>query len=669
MTRDRAPRYPGLVAGALVLISGFLPIWESRLEAPQYPDGLRLSVYGNRIEGDLAEIDSLNHYIGMSPIRIDDLPEVRLWPLAVGLALVAVLVSAVAGRRLIVRAARLYVWLLPLGVLATVQLRLYQYGHDLDPGAALRVGNFTPLVMGPTRVWNFTAWSRPGTAVVALWLAASLITFGPGLARKVSLRSKPAMVAATLSVMMAGMALPAHAHAGHPAGAEGTDLADLLAGVPDGGTLVLQPGVYQGDVVIDRPVRVEGRGMPEIVGSGTRTVLTVTAPGTAISGVRIRGSGPGPTAHPAGIRIEADDVEVERVVVEDTYTGIAVMEASRVRLVGNTIVGRSELSITSEGHAVGDDENHQEFGSRGDGISLWHAQGVLVRENSIVGVRDGVYLSFGSGALLDRNVISDSRYAVHSMYAADLALAENRMEGNLSGAVLMYGGPALLLRNHVEANSSPSTGFGVLLKDVVDAELVENVIIFNRVGLHLDGPTGEDETTFLTANTLARNQIGVVVYSSANAVFQANSFADNVVQVLQQSRGAGGKLKWSHKGVGNYWSNYRGFDVGGRGAIPHLEGSAVDRVLVQAPVLMPLASGPALRLLRAVEDRWTERRPVLVDELPLTRPMSVRLPDEPSQARAGVVAAGVGLTMAGLSGAVLVMMGLGPERRRRRAVG
>ena len=74
-------------------------------------------------------------------------------------------------------------------MLADIQLRLHQYGRDLDPLAALRIDPFTPWVVGPTKVWNFTTWSWPGLGLVSLVLAAAVVTFGPRLAVRWSERS------------------------------------------------------------------------------------------------------------------------------------------------------------------------------------------------------------------------------------------------------------------------------------------------------------------------------------------------------------------------------------------------------------------------------------------------------------------------------------------------
>lgn len=171
----------GVIAAIFVVIAYGMPIWVTKLRAPQYPAGLELSAYGNRVAGDVFEVDTLNHYIGMRPFRFDEVPEAKLWPVAIILALAAIAVSTIAGRGWLGRLSRLYLWLMPVGVLLNVQYRLYDYGHHLDPGAALRLKPFTPLVIGPTKVWNFTAWSMPGTALIVIFAAGAVLTFGPRL--------------------------------------------------------------------------------------------------------------------------------------------------------------------------------------------------------------------------------------------------------------------------------------------------------------------------------------------------------------------------------------------------------------------------------------------------------------------------------------------------------
>ena len=62
-------RYLFVVAALLLLVSIFLPYWKMTLLAPQYPGGLHVIAYVNELTGDVAEIDGLNHYIGMRPLN------------------------------------------------------------------------------------------------------------------------------------------------------------------------------------------------------------------------------------------------------------------------------------------------------------------------------------------------------------------------------------------------------------------------------------------------------------------------------------------------------------------------------------------------------------------------------------------------------------------------
>jgi copper chaperone NosL len=171
----------GVVVAALVVLAIGQPLWRAHLTAPQYPQGLDLIVYGDRVEGDVAEITALNHYVGMRPYDIADFPETALWLPTMVFALVAVAVSTWFGRRWPGRLARLLLWVIPVGALLDVQWRLYQFGHDLDPNAALRIDEFTAKVIGPTKVVNFTTWAWPGSALLLIWAAAFLLSFGPSV--------------------------------------------------------------------------------------------------------------------------------------------------------------------------------------------------------------------------------------------------------------------------------------------------------------------------------------------------------------------------------------------------------------------------------------------------------------------------------------------------------
>ncbi|HEY0971897.1 MAG TPA: nitrous oxide reductase accessory protein NosL [Gemmatimonadales bacterium] len=168
-----------LALAAVLLLAVYLfPIWRIGLEAPQYPEGLGMSIHVNTIQGatefDLDNINNLNHYIGMKRIEPDTIPELKLMPWIVGGLIVGALGVAAAGRRRLLYA---YTGLFALvGVAGLVDFWLweYDYGHNLDEAAAIiKIPGMTyqPPLIGSKQLLNFVATSWPDVGGVAAGLA------------------------------------------------------------------------------------------------------------------------------------------------------------------------------------------------------------------------------------------------------------------------------------------------------------------------------------------------------------------------------------------------------------------------------------------------------------------------------------------------------------------
>ncbi len=640
---------PLAAAAALAMLAAaaFLPIWVSRLVAPQYPAGLWLSVFGGRIEGDVREINGLNHYIGMRTVGPDAVPELHLWTL--GLVVAGLL--ALGGLFLAGRAGRLAgigLWLVPLVVAADIQRWLYVFGHTLDREAALRLPPFTPLVFGPTTVWNFKIWAYPGPALLLVLGAAAVVSLARRSSAARARRTRLAALAAAL-VLFAGAALPARADASSGA----FDLAGAIAATPAGGTLHVPPGHYRGPLALSRPIALVADGHVMIDGGGAGSVITVAAPDTLVRGFHLHGSG-GQLEQAAGIAVTADRVSIEANRIEDTYDGVLVRGARAVRIVENHVVGRGEHA-RDETLAAGHEAHAGAAGSTGDGISLWNVEGALVRGNLIERARDGVYLAYVSEALLDSNRIVDGRYAVHTMYGADLMIFGNRVERNASGLVVMYTARVEASRNHL-VDQHGATGYAVLLKDTSAPRLVENVIARNVVGIRAEGIDRSAAEADVLRNTIADNTTGVELAPSASLVFSRNSFVDNLVQVRGTSRS-----EWMKSGAGNYWSGYRGYDRGGDGLgdLAHVEGTSADTLLDRVPVLEAYRMSPGFALLREAERWWAVSRAGAVrDRIPLMTPIAPPL-DGPARGTNDGVAWGL------VAAALLASAAGGVARARR----
>lgn len=177
----RSTRVTVVVASLLLGLLFVLPLWRIQLHAPQYPEGLGLRIWINQITGqkpqDLNSINGLNHYIGMKVIEPDDIPELRFMPLlVVGLMATGLLVAAV-GRR-----GPLYAWVGVFACGALIGLGDfwrwgYDYGHNLDPHAIIKVPGMTyqPPLLGSKQLLNFTASSWPGAGG---WVAVAALLLG-----------------------------------------------------------------------------------------------------------------------------------------------------------------------------------------------------------------------------------------------------------------------------------------------------------------------------------------------------------------------------------------------------------------------------------------------------------------------------------------------------------
>jgi len=171
----------GMAVAAVLLGVPFLkPLWHIGLIAPQYPEGLGLYIWINQITGqkpqDLDSINGLNHYIGMKEIVPESIPELRFMPYLVGGLLVLGLLTALAGKRPL-----LYAWtglfvLLSLAGLADFWKWGYDYGHNLDPTAAIRVPGmaYQPPLIGAKQLLNFYATSWPAAGGWALILSLGI---------------------------------------------------------------------------------------------------------------------------------------------------------------------------------------------------------------------------------------------------------------------------------------------------------------------------------------------------------------------------------------------------------------------------------------------------------------------------------------------------------------
>lgn len=161
----------------------FFPLWRIDLWAPQYPKGLSMLIWHNKLAGEVDIINGLNHYIGMRHIEQHMFPEFKILPYLIAFFVAFGLVVSVVGKRGLLTAYLGAMVVAGIAALADFYRWGYDYGHNLDPNAAIKVPgmSYQPLIIGYKALLNFGAYSVPDIGgwlfIGAGWLVALVVFY------------------------------------------------------------------------------------------------------------------------------------------------------------------------------------------------------------------------------------------------------------------------------------------------------------------------------------------------------------------------------------------------------------------------------------------------------------------------------------------------------------
>lgn len=180
-----------LVLAAICLATNLvLPIWKIDLYAPQYPEGLVLLIYADKLGGNVEIINGLNHYIGMQTLHAENFIEFTILEYILGFFSLSILVAAFAGRKKLVYAVFIAFTLFSVLSMADFYRWNYNYGHHLDPNAAIKVPgmSYQPPLIGYKQLLNFGAYSMPDTGGMLFIACGVLLLLVVLMERKVFAR-------------------------------------------------------------------------------------------------------------------------------------------------------------------------------------------------------------------------------------------------------------------------------------------------------------------------------------------------------------------------------------------------------------------------------------------------------------------------------------------------
>lgn len=428
-------------------------------------------------------------------------------------------------------------------------------------------------------------------------------------------------------VLVALAALPLHAAVitvgKHADRTTAGSIQEALDKASPGDTVQVYPGTYQGNVHIKtNHILVEGIGRPIVQGGSTGNAVTLEANNVTLKGFLIRGGGRDLLKDDAGIKfVKAKECLVTDNRLEDNLYGMYLSQAEKCVITHNIIRGRT----------YDFEEN------RGNGIHTWDSPFNRIEHNDIADARDGFYISFSHFCTIDYNKVHRTRYGLHFMYSDDNSFSSNTLIDNVAGAAVMYAKRFKFSAN-VFAHNRGFRAYGVLWQDVRHSDCSNNLVFDNTIGLYFD----QAGMSNVYRNLVISNDVAsIILENSENNVLFENNFINNLSLLrLRGGTQTGRNNLFYREAKGNYWSDYRGYDLDGDGIgdRPYKLEGIFDALEADIPELRLFLFSPLTAALELAERAFPiiEVTVTAEDKFPLMKPVKIAGPPPEAIAKSRV---------------------------------
>ncbi|MDO5972514.1 nitrous oxide reductase family maturation protein NosD [Flavivirga aquimarina] len=312
-------------------------------------------------------------------------------------------------------------------------------------------------------------------------------------------------------------------------------------------TILVKKGTYkEHNILVDKPLTIIGESYPVIDGELKGEVITIIADNVTVDGLFIINVGTSYTEDYAAIRVrKSKNFIIQNVVLEKLFFGIYLEKSRDGKVFHNKIIG----------DAV------EEYNS-GNGIQLWYSKNIVIEHNFVQHVRDGIYLEFSDDCLIKNNVSAENlRYGLHFMFSNDDIYEDNTFEKNGAGVAVMFSKKIKMLNNTFKENWGTAS-YGMLLKEINDAEIIGNTFEENTIGINIEG----SNRIVYKNNNFINNGWAIKVRGACYTnSFIENNFLYNSFDISYNSKVNDNVFNK------NYWTNYTGYDLDkdGIGDVPY----------------------------------------------------------------------------------------------------
>jgi len=329
----------------------------------------------------------------------------------------------------------------------------------------------------------------------------------------------------------------------------------------DGDTLIIHEGEYRiPNWVIKKRITVIGLSNAHLISEKGDEILTIEKSNVTIKGLTFSGVTTNYLKENAAIRVKrcryATIIENK---IEDCFFAIYLEKAKNTTIKDNIIDGDASSEAES-----------------GNGIHAWHCDSLLIEHNKVLHHRDGIYLEFVNNShVKDNHSHHNTRYGLHYMFSNDDIYTHNTIEYNGVGVAVMFS-RRIIMKENTFANNWGHAAYGLLLKEIYDAEITDNHFTQNTVGIFVEG---SNRINYLR-NEFRRN--GWAIKFSGGCELNTitdNDFLYNSIDLVVSSQLNDNTFN------SNYWSEYSGYDLDKDqvGDVPHYPVKLYSYIQNQVP--------------------------------------------------------------------------------------
>lgn len=318
---------------------------------------------------------------------------------------------------------------------------------------------------------------------------------------------------------------------------EHTSVSNAISAAHAGDTILVKKGTYKEyNILVDKPLTIKGENFPVIDGEDKGEIIRIMSDNVTIDGLFIINVGTSYTSDHAAIRVvRSEHFLIQNVVLEKLFFGIYIEKSNNGKIYHNKVIGDAQDEYNS-----------------GNGIQLWYSKNVVVEQNIVQKVRDGIYLEFSDNITINENISTGNlRYGLHFMFSNDDVYTNNTFENNGAGVAVMFSKRIKMFNNTFKKNWG-TAAFGILLKEINDAEIKDNVFEENTVAINIEG----SNRIVYSGNDFIRNGYAIKVLGACyNNTIEKNNFLYNSFDLSYNSKLNDNVFR------DNYWSNYTGYDL------------------------------------------------------------------------------------------------------------